>query len=837
MGELHSASDSVTEALDGSARISINKLPPVGEVELNATLTYRFVVSNTGTIPVDSVVVTDPLLTSVDCPAGPLLPDGVVTCSGTYVVTQDDIDSGGIVNVASVEGVPTLGGDPVSDTSEAIETPIAAEALLSVTKSMTSTGGFRAGESVNYDIVVTNNGNVSASQLVVADPRAETLNCPGTTLAPNTSFTCTAVGTLAQDDIDAGYVSNLVSVAGVAAGAPVSASAATTDATVGVGAISAQLLAPTGPSGELVSDIAALRAGDPVTFGVAVRNDGAVSLEELELTSALGGKVSCPDISLAPAATTTCAVVVTLTQAMIDAGGITESVTAAARDTYGNELSDTDGLNQPLNQDSSLAVEVGEPQGTVYPGQTITYPVTISNPGNTTLTNVAVDPGDGLDCDAGLDELAPGDSVACTITVVVEADAGPELTQQVAVTATTPGGGQVLATGAATSPVLTTPLLSIVKGAPTGTLAERSAVSFPILITNVNDVAITLSAVTDSLTDDVTCQQSPGELSPGESLRCVARYEVTKADMLAGEIVNVATVAYIDPYDGDPLSVADEVVTKVVADAELGLTKSKPAGALVEGAMLRYQLRATNLGNVYVANPTLSDPSLDTLNCPQVAELAPGASFTCTGAVRVTSAHILGGSIGGAATAEGGSVLGPVSAAAERVTQLAAEPSLAVSLGEIDPEVAVGDQITVPVTITNDGNLQITAIELLIGGAVTIDCPSTTLAAGDSMVCQVTYQVSAADLAAGQVAGTVVVTGNASGISVADEFEVAVPISSEQDGSGGSGATDRPPGGGSDARGLGDTGGAAGLGSLLAAVVLLAVGVAAGAVRSRHRIG
>src|SRR5690606_10092407 len=57
--------------------------------------------------------VTDQLegISEVVCPVTTLLPtDEPMTCTATYVVTQADIDAGGVTNQATVTGTPPPGG-------------------------------------------------------------------------------------------------------------------------------------------------------------------------------------------------------------------------------------------------------------------------------------------------------------------------------------------------------------------------------------------------------------------------------------------------------------------------------------------------------------------------------------------------------------------------------------------------------------------------------------------------------------------------------------------------------------------------------------------------------
>lgn len=67
------------------------------------------------------VSITDPKLGALTCnPAqsATLAPAEALTCTGTYLTTQADIDAGQVVNTASASGLDP-GGEPVSATASA----------------------------------------------------------------------------------------------------------------------------------------------------------------------------------------------------------------------------------------------------------------------------------------------------------------------------------------------------------------------------------------------------------------------------------------------------------------------------------------------------------------------------------------------------------------------------------------------------------------------------------------------------------------------------------------------------------------------------------------------
>ena len=79
-------------------------------------LNYTYQLTNTGNVTIGGpFTIDDDRSTNEDCPAVPssLAPGASTTCTGTYTVTQDDIDFGSVTNMAT--GAGSFGGPVVSD--------------------------------------------------------------------------------------------------------------------------------------------------------------------------------------------------------------------------------------------------------------------------------------------------------------------------------------------------------------------------------------------------------------------------------------------------------------------------------------------------------------------------------------------------------------------------------------------------------------------------------------------------------------------------------------------------------------------------------------------------
>jgi hypothetical protein len=199
------------------------------------TITYSYVVDNTGNVSLNTVVITDPGVKFNGGPAnplttGPILASGdtdndnildtneVWTYTATYVLTQGNVDTaagvaGGVANTVSATAknpqggnvTPTPGGSTLTAT-----TTIPASPALTIDKTADTPGPLIVGQVVNYSYLVTNTGNVTISGVNVTETAFNGTGTPvpnptttgSTTLAPGGTVTFIASYTVTQADID-----------------------------------------------------------------------------------------------------------------------------------------------------------------------------------------------------------------------------------------------------------------------------------------------------------------------------------------------------------------------------------------------------------------------------------------------------------------------------------------------------------------------------------------------------------------------------------------------------------------------------------------------------------
>lgn len=94
----------------GTAELPVPGIPP--------SIQYTFTVTNSGALPLENVIVTDPMVT---VNGGPILlapgQTDATTFTATYYPTEDEIDAGELTNTATVTASVTGSGIPVSATS------------------------------------------------------------------------------------------------------------------------------------------------------------------------------------------------------------------------------------------------------------------------------------------------------------------------------------------------------------------------------------------------------------------------------------------------------------------------------------------------------------------------------------------------------------------------------------------------------------------------------------------------------------------------------------------------------------------------------------------------
>ena len=310
-------------------------------------------------------------------------------------------------------------------------------------------------------------------------------------------------------------------------------------------------------------------------------------------------------------------------------------------------------------------------------------------------------------------------------------------------------------------------------------------ITYKINVINDGNVTITDITVTDELTGDTW---NVGTLDPGQTSQdLTAVHKVTDADIVAGQVVNVATASGTspDPNDPDvPVTPGEDPEPTVKYEPHLTVTKtttSRPANGEKYGLgeKISYEITVTNDGSVNITGITVTDAL--TGDAWTVAGMAPGTSVVFgSKEYTVTEADVIAGKVLNVATAKG-------------TSPDPNDPDVPVTPGEkedptVDPNghltvtkdttstpangqtYAFGEKITYKITVLNDGNLTITNIKVedeLTGDEWTLD----SLAPGLSAEFEAEYTVADKDIIAGKVLNVATATGTSP-----DPDEPIVPV-------------------------------------------------------------
>jgi len=211
--------DPTTILFDPSSSILLTKTADLSQLQSPTTpgdeILYQFEICNTGSFPLNNVLVTDPLVT-VDGNAISIQPGNcdLINFSGSYFITQEDVENGNINNTATVNA-QSESGEFVSDES-LVEVLLDLVPQIELRKRAITTdvqNPTAAGDEITYEFEICNTGNVVLFNVLVDDPLTNVTGLPvtlGIGACNNTNFRGTY--SITQQDLNSLSVSNSASV-------------------------------------------------------------------------------------------------------------------------------------------------------------------------------------------------------------------------------------------------------------------------------------------------------------------------------------------------------------------------------------------------------------------------------------------------------------------------------------------------------------------------------------------------------------------------------------------------------------------------------------------------
>jgi uncharacterized repeat protein (TIGR01451 family) len=736
------------------------------------TITYLYLIVNTGNVTLHPVTLTDSRLGPITCPVDTLAPLRLTVCTARYTTTQADVDGAGITNTGTATGTAP-NGSTVSDDATLTIRPVHNPAI-SLVKTASVPSFAEVGTPITYRYVVTNTGNVTLNPVTVTDPLPglSRITCATAVpvLAPGRSTVCLATYTTTQADLNNGHIANT----GTATGTAPDGTQVTDTDSVTVEATQAPaigILKTTDPQSFTT-------AGTVIHYSYLVTNSGNVTLDPVTVTDDRLGSIGCPFTSLAPGIARTCTATYTSTQADVDAGSIVNTATATGTPPTGPNVSQQDMATVQAVPDPAISLtKTATPASFTTAGTVIHYSYQVTNTGNQTLDPVSVsDPLPGLSSvhcpgpPTGFN-LAPGDSATCTAsypTIQADLDNGRIVNTAIA-GGTTLSGTTVSDEDSATVIGTARPAISITKTAtPASFDRPGTLISYRYRVTNTGNLTLTPVTVTDSRLGAICPNPTPSVLTldPGASVTCTASYTTTRADLDHGGVTNTGTAAGTTPTGG---TVIDQATRTVPATQNPAITITKSASVTrfdTVGTSIGYSYQVTNTGNVTLTRVSVTDPKtgLTPIVC-QASTLMVGATMTCTASYTTTQADLNRGSLTNTGTATGTAPDGTQVSAHDTLT-LDPEQAPAIALvktASVPSFSAAGTTIRYRYRVTNDGNLTLDPVTVTdnLPGLSPISCPATRLAPGAGMTCTASYTTTTTDLERGQINNTGLATGHA----------------------------------------------------------------------------
>lgn len=506
-------------------------------------ITYTYTLRNTGTADLTAPFTVTDNKATVNCGGAPatLPPGQSFVCSGTYIITQADLDAGTLTNssTASATGAPS---STVSTTILAAQNP-----SLNLAKSASPNIAATVGANVTYTYTLTNNGNVTlASPYNVSDNKINQISCPSTSnLAPGASTTCTATYSIKNSDINAGVVTNTAT-----------ATAKFGTQTVTSNQASASVVTAPLKLTITASPATATQANQVITYTYTLQNNSGTTLTSpYTISDDKVTSISCSGAAspLANGASTTCTGTYTITQAMMDSGAsITNTATATAKNGTQTVTSQSASATVTISQIKSLGLSVtANPSTATTLNTVVTYTYTLTNTGNVTLSPSYVitdDKASNITCNQPTATLLPAATKTCTGTRTINQTDLNDGSVVSHTTASAVFNSQYVTSSQQTTTVVTYNgprlTLEIYPNVSAVTTGAGTAVYYTFYLRNTGNVTLaspySVSVVGNKI-PSVDCSIAGSQIAVGGAVSCFGTYTTTQADVNAGSLTIQAT--------------------------------------------------------------------------------------------------------------------------------------------------------------------------------------------------------------------------------------------------------------------------------------------------------
>ena len=169
------------------------------------TIDYTITTTNTGEVVLTGVTVTDTLLADLACTwpgtPGTLAVGASVTCTGSYELTQADVDAGTVDNTA------TATSNETGPKQDSYQVPVTQSPAIDIVKGPEPPAAVARGSLHTWTITVTNTGDVTLSDVTVTDVVSPSCDAALGTMAAGASKSYECVyGPVTRDTVNTAVV-------------------------------------------------------------------------------------------------------------------------------------------------------------------------------------------------------------------------------------------------------------------------------------------------------------------------------------------------------------------------------------------------------------------------------------------------------------------------------------------------------------------------------------------------------------------------------------------------------------------------------------------------------
>ena len=723
-----------------SLAVGITAAPTVAQP--GQTITYNYIVTNTGNVPLTGVTVADNRLGAVALNATTLAPGATAAGALPYVAQVADILAT-LGNTANASGQPPLGAAVTGQASTVVDVTGAA-IQVSVQPDRASAN---VGEAVTYGYVVRNLGDVPLTGVSLVDNRIGAITLSTTALASGASATGSATTLITPADWPGPVVT-----AATATGTPAGGGAVTHTGGTSVSLSGAAALAVS------VSKPASASVATTVQYTYQITNTGPVPFGSLTARDTLLGPIVLAS-GLAPGQSTTAVAPLSVVETQLP-GPLANTVTVTGTTVAGLPVTATAGGSLALTSDARLVVTQTVSPAAASPNTVLTYTIQVRNTGNVSLRGVGVVSNRLGAITLASSNLAPGQATTGTATrTIVEGDLPGPFVSTVTATGTPRygNGPAVTATDSDGVTLTSNPALQVTATANPTTIAVGQAVGYSYRVRNTGDVTLSNLVVSDSRTGVIVSPVTT--LAPGASVDLASSYVVQEAN-LPGPLGNNVNASARTALNQQVNATASTSVVLTTGPAIQIVASASPSPANI-GQVVTFNYLVRNVGNVTLDGIIASDTRLG--NVPLgTTSLAPGASTTGTRTRTVTEAD-LPGPLTHVANASGTPSFGAVATASTSVeVTVAGRPAIQLVLQADSPSANVGDAVTFTYLAQNVGDVTLTGVGVTDTRLGAIQLDRMVLQPGQNAVGTASYVVSESDLD-GPLAVAATATGNPPG--------------------------------------------------------------------------